>query len=190
MKPSKDPSPSTTIATDEICFYQANDRNYGPLSNFYRRAILFEGVVYPTAEHAYQAGKPRKAEVRSWLMAAPSAALLAMAAEGLDCRDISRDWSSNRFKRMRDVLRAKFTQNRDLTHLLLSTGNSRLVETPKTQTPVNRIWGEVNGAGANMLGKLLMEIRDELKSDLARPWNDRMPALLTHPSAGGLARVA
>ncbi len=149
---------------DEVRFYRANEKSYGPLSNLFRRSVTFEGATYPTAEHAYQAGKARTRAVREWLMAAPTPALLAMAAHGLYYWDISPDWSRKKFERMRSVLRAKFTQHSDLAELLLSTGHARLVETPTTDSPLNRTWGEVKGVGENMLGKLLMEVREELRS--------------------------
>jgi len=148
---------------DEIGFYRANEKHHGCLSNLFRREIEFEGVVYPTAEHAYQAGKARRPEVRDWLMAAPSPALLAMAAHGLYHWDIAPGWSKTKFDRMRAILREKFTQHQDLNELLLSTGDKRLVEMPRTDNPTNRLWGEVNGQGKNMLGNLLMEVREELQ---------------------------
>ena len=67
----------------EIRFYRANERPYGVFSNLFRRPIVFEGEVFPTAEHAYQAGKARRPEVRAWLLGAPTPSLLAMAAHGL-----------------------------------------------------------------------------------------------------------
>lgn len=148
---------------DEIGFYRANEKPHGCLSNLFRREIEFEGVIYPTAEHAYQAGKARRPEVRDWLMAAPSPALLAMAAHGLYHWDVAPGWSKTKFDRMRAILREKFTQHQDLNELLLSTGDKRLVEMPRTDNPTNRLWGEVNGQGKNMLGNLLMEIREELQ---------------------------
>jgi len=149
----------------EICFYRANEKPYGPLSNLYRRSISFEGEVFATSEHAYQAGKARKPAVRKWLMEAPSPALLAMAAHGLYYWDVSPGWSKTKFDRMRAVLFAKFTQHEDLKALLLSTGDARLVETATVDNEVNRLWGEVNGLGKNMLGVLLMELRDKLRSE-------------------------
>ncbi len=147
----------------DIPFYRANEKPYGVFSNLFRRAMVFEGREYPTAEHAYQAGKARKEAVREWILSAPSPSLVAMAAHGLYTWDITPDWSRTKFDRMRNVLRAKFTQHEDLKELLLSTGEARLVEVGRTDNLVNRTWGEVNGKGSNMLGVLLMEVREEIK---------------------------
>jgi len=153
----------------DIKFYRANERPYGAFSNLYRIPVELDGEVYPTAEHAYQAGKPRKPEVRKWLMSAPSPALLAMAAHGLYYWDVMPGWSTTKFDRMRRVLRAKFAQHEDLKALLLDTGNARLVEAATVDSEVNRLWGEVNGLGKNMLGMLLMELREQLRGeDVAR----------------------
>jgi len=72
----------TNTELKEVRFYRASEKPYGAFSNLYRREIEFEGERFPTSEHAYQAGKARKPEVRKWLMNAPSPALLAMAAHG------------------------------------------------------------------------------------------------------------
>lgn len=148
---------------NEIRFYRASEKPFGAFSNLYRREIEFEGETFATSEHAYQAGKPRKPAVRKWLMDAPSPALLAMAAHGLYYWDVAPGWSTSKFDRMRAVLRAKFTQHPDLLELLLGTGEARLVEAATVDSEVNRLWGEVNGVGRNMLGELLMELRAELR---------------------------
>ena len=152
----------------EIRFYRANEEPYGVFSNLLKREIVFEGVTYPTAEHAYQAGKPRREAVRTWLLAAPTPALLAMAAHGLYWWDIRSDWSKIKFERMKQILRAKFTQHDDLRQVLLITGEARLVESATVDNAVNRLWGEVNGHGKNMLGKILMDLRAELRLEAAQ----------------------
>lgn len=159
----------TQNIASEIRFYRANERPYGAFSNLYRREFEFEGEVFPTAEHAYQAGKARKPEVRAWLLSAPSPALLAMAAHGLYYWDISQGWSTKKFDRMKRVLRAKFSQHDDLKRLLLETGDTRLVESATVDSAVNRLWGEVNGVGKNKLGLLLMEVRAELRDSNSKP---------------------
>lgn len=153
---------------NEIRFYRASEKPYGAFSNLYRRPIEFEGEVFATSEHAYQAGKARKPEVRRWLMEAPSPSLLAMAAHGLYYWDVAPGWSKFKFDRMRKVLAAKYTQHDDLRSLLLSTGEHQLIESATVDNDVNRLWGEVNGVGQNMLGKMLMDLRSEMRNPTNR----------------------
>jgi len=99
--------------------------------------------------------------VRDWILSAPSPALAAMAAHGLYVWDVTPNWAEIKFDRMRRVLRAKFEQHPDLRKMLLSTGKARLVEAGTVNNAVNRLWGEVNGVGQNMLGVMLMDLRAE-----------------------------
>jgi ribA/ribD-fused uncharacterized protein len=145
----------------EIKFYRSNERPYGIFSNLYPSPVEFEGKLYPTAEHAYQAGKARKPEVRDWILSAPTPALLAMAAHGLYTWDVTPNWAEIKFSRMRQVLRAKFEQHPNLRAILLGTGQARLVEAGTVNNAVNRLWGEVKGVGQNLLGVMLMELRAE-----------------------------
>lgn len=153
-----------TIA-ERISFYKANEKPYGCFSNLYRRSMEFEGVTYPTAEHAYQAGKARRPEVAAWLLAAPTPSLLAGAAHAMHFWDIAPGWSSNRRERMSRVVLAKFRQHPDLAAVLLGTGTARLVETATVDNEVNRRWGEVNGVGQNWLGLILMDVRSILERE-------------------------
>lgn len=89
-----------------------------------------------------------------------------MAAHGLYTWDVVPDWANIKFDRMRAVLRAKFTQHPDLAEILISTGTKRLVEVGSVNNAVNRLWGEVNGKGKNMLGVMLMELREEISNGL------------------------
>jgi len=161
---------------EAIRFYRANERPYGAFSNLFRRPIQFEGREFPTAEHAYQFGKPRRASVRDWLMAAPSPGLLAMAAHGLYSYDIAPGWSQSKVGRMHDVLRAKFGQHDDLRDLLLSTGDAELIESATVDNEVNRFWGQVNGVGRNTLGCLLMAVRTEF-ADSRHTLSDLPPSV-------------
>lgn len=149
--------------TVEIKFYRSNEKPYGVFSNLYPSPIEFEGKSFPTAEHAYQAGKARRPEVRDWILSAPSPALAAMAAHGLYTWEVTPQWSQTKFDRMRKVLRAKFEQHPELREILAKTGAARLVEAGRVNNAVNKLWGEVNGVGQNMLGVMLMELRAELQ---------------------------
>lgn len=160
--------PPHDVQDDAIRFYRANEKPYGAFSNLYPRQIDFEGRTYPTSEHAYQAGKASKPAVRDWILNAPSPSLAAMAAHGLYVWDVVPNWTQIKFDRMRAVLRAKFDQHADLKALLLSTGNTRLVEAGTVSNAVNRLWGEVDGKGENTLGVMLMELRSEYAKPRAK----------------------
>lgn len=74
---------------------------------------------------------------------------------------IRKDWESVKDDIMRTAVRLKFSQNEDMKQLLLSTGDAVLVEHTKN----DRYWGDGgDGRGRNMLGKILMEIREELRN--------------------------
>ena len=65
---------------------------------------------------------------------------------------------------MYKALIAKFTQHEDLKEQLIATGNSFLVE----HTKRDKYWGDGGDGGndtkgRNMLGKLLVRVRNELK---------------------------
>lgn len=165
-----------TAAASEIRFYRANEKPYGAFSNLFQRPIEFEGITYPTSEHAYQAGKARKPAVRDWILSAPTPALAAMAAHGLYVWDVVLDWATIKFDRMRAVLRAKFDQHADLRELLLSTGDAKLVEAGTVNNAVNRLWGEVDGKGENMLGVMLMELRADYSQKPAQTTKSKTSA--------------
>jgi len=142
-----------------IKFYRARGKN-GFLSNLYKKPIIFEDREFLCSEYPFQFGKIKDPEVREWVMLCPKPHILAGLAHSLLSWDIVEDWSKIRFDRMLDVLRAKFSDP-DLKEKLLNTGDSILIEDSKT----DGIWGiGKSGKGKNMLGKLLMKVRDELNN--------------------------
>ncbi len=147
---------ANSIEGQEIIKFYRADREYGFLSNLYKKPIIFEGKEFPTGEHAYQYGKFKDDEVREWAMKTPKPHLLSILAHGLFSWDIVANWSKIKVNRMYNVLKVKFTDN-DLMEKLLNTGRSILIENSKTDS----FWGiGRRGKGKNMLGKLLMEIRE------------------------------
>lgn len=139
----------------EIRFYRAIGLN-GFLSNLWRCPVPFESRMFDSAEHAYQFGKPRRRVVSEHLVLADTPALVAFYAHALPPWEIRPDWSAVKIDRMRAVLAAKFSQNRDLLRRLLETGEAQLLETSKTDA----FWGMgARGRGRNMLGRLLMDLR-------------------------------
>lgn len=125
------------------------------LSNFYPCTIVLDGVTYSSAEAAFQAQKdPSRKEEFAKMSAAEA------KAAGRKVKMDVYEWNEGRRdEAMRRVLKAKFDQNIGLAADLAATGGAKLVEGNQHG---DRYWGTVNGVGANMLGTMLMEIRDQL----------------------------
>lgn len=78
-------------------------------------------------------------------------------------KPLRKDWESVKDQIMRKAVLAKFTQHDDLQELLLSTGDAKLVE----HTTNDSYWGDgSDGSGKNMLGRILMEVREQLRLQL------------------------
>jgi ribA/ribD-fused uncharacterized protein len=153
---SQSTQPATTQASpDKIAEFQGE---YRFLSNFWPAEIVYEGITYPTAEHAYQAAKTLDVEQRKKIAALPTPAEAKTAGRALKLRD---DWETAKFTVMEEVVRYKFTHHPELGAKLLATGGHLLEE---GNTWGDRVWGVYQGQGENRLGKILMKVRDELRS--------------------------
>ncbi|MCP3063011.1 NADAR family protein [Myxococcus sp. K38C18041901] len=145
--------------SDVIRFYSVTDA-HGWCSNFAPYPIKLGGRTWPTSEHYFQARKFEFPEDQEALRQARTPMLAARMGRDRK-RKLRRDWESIKVSVMREAVRAKFTQHEDLTRLLLETGDARLVE----HTDQDDFWGDGgDGRGKNMLGRILMEIRQELRA--------------------------
>jgi len=141
----------------EIEFYRV-DEEYGCFSNFSPHPIILDGTKWRTSEHYFQAQKFLDDEIVMQIM---------MAEMPKDAADLGRsrslplrkDWENIKDRVMHKAVKAKFEQHFDIRELLLSTGSSLIVE----HTPSDSYWGDGgDGSGKNTLGRILMEVREEL----------------------------
>lgn len=132
------------------------------LSNFYPINITIKEKLWLTSEHMYMACKTRSPihQENTRLMATPGQA--KRYARKVTLRD---DWDTVKFDVMLRILRHKFTLNQECHDKLLSTGDIGLIEGNFWH---DNIWGNCSCpkcksiVGANHLGKLLMQVRNEL----------------------------
>jgi len=143
-----------------IYFYSTRTA-YGAFSNFSPHAIACKGVRWPTTEHYFQAqkfaGTPHEEAIRQ--AKTPKQA----AQMGRDrTRPLRADWEAVKDEIMREAVRLKFRMHPDLRQLLLDTGDEEIIE----HAPGDYYWGcGADGSGKNMLGKILMEVRAELRAE-------------------------
>lgn len=148
-----------------IYFYSTTD-SYGCFSNFSAHGFQLDGKYWKTSEHYFQAkkfaGTPHEHEIRA--AKTPKQA----AQMGRDRkRPLRKDWESVKDNIMRRAIRAKFETHADIRAILLNTGDAPIVE----NAPGDYYWGcGQDGTGKNMLGKILMEVRDALR--IAEPQSE------------------
>lgn len=134
---------------------------YAFLSNFYPAPIHWEGICYPTVEHAFQAAKTNNIAIRQRIARAKSAAeAKRLGGRRGIIKDFNQSaWNQRRLVVMVELLYLKFATPH-LRDRLLATGDAQLVE---ANSWGDRYWGESPlGNGCNHLGKLLMHIRANL----------------------------
>lgn len=117
----------------------------------------FEGIKYPTNEHFYQAMK-FPVELRAKIAAHPSKGLKSYCRtlQGFD----SASWDKVKDEVMMQGLKYKFSLPR-YKELLQLTEDEELIERNWWK---DTYWGVCEGIGSNMLGKMLMQIREESRT--------------------------
>lgn len=143
---------------ETINFYSTLGQ-YGCFSNFSRHPIVIEGKTWPTSEHYFQSQKFAGTKYEGQVMKALSPSIAAKIGRDRNL-PLRKDWEEVKDEVMRTAVRAKFKQHSSIQKVLVSTGDAILVE----HTERDKYWGDGgDGSGKNMLGKILMEIRKELK---------------------------
>ncbi|MCC7447236.1 MAG: NADAR family protein [Anaerolineae bacterium] len=140
-------------------YFYSTQGEYGCFSNFSRHGFDLDGAYWPTSEHYFQAqkfvGTPHVEDVRN-AKTPKEAAKIGRD----DKRPLRTDWEQVKDDVMRRAVLRKFETHADIRAILLSTGDEELVE----NSPTDRYWGcGKDGTGKNVLGKILVEVRDILR---------------------------
>lgn len=150
------------LDTDKQVFFYEQDHYY--LSNFSAFRMRWDGVDFDTSEHAYHWEKFKIAGVDT----SPIGRLIYGARSAHEAFKIAEahkgerraDWDAVKVDIMRRILREKARQHEYVRRKLLQTGDRELIENSWRDPYWG--WGP-NRDGQNMLGKLWMEVRAELR---------------------------
>ncbi len=141
----------------KIPYYESS---YFVFSNFSPHAILYKGVLYPTAEHAFHAAKFDDKKIKEEIRLAGSP--LVAYELGKKYKSLRKaDWDAIKVEVLRDILVEKVHQHEEVMQTLIGTGEEEIVE----DNPNDDFWGNgKDGNGQNHAGKILMDIRSTLKT--------------------------
>lgn len=141
-----------------VRFYE---HDFYVLSNFSAFTLVWKGIRFDTSEAAYHWEKfdGCDQEVQDMILEAPSAHAAFKIAESQ--RIVRRaDWDEIKVDVMHRILRSKAEQHEYVRRKLLATGDRELVE----DSWRDDFWGwGPNRDGKNMLGRLWMQVRSELR---------------------------
>jgi ribA/ribD-fused uncharacterized protein len=152
----------TALAKNSISKFSGD---WAFLSNFAPIVADWEGILYPTAEHAFQAAKTDNEHQRFRIYQATTPKRAKLLGRSVDLRS---DWEEGfKLVAMEHVVTSKFTLFEDKKTMLLSTNGAELVEGNYWH---DNFWGNCycgrnsscTYGGKNHLGKILMKVREEI----------------------------
>ena len=141
-----------------VYFYDVNENPYGCFTNFSKHGFELDSDWWKTSEHYFQAQKFAGTPNFDVIRLLPTPRETFNTAHTLN-HLVRADWQQVRVDVMRRAVRRKFEFNPEIRSVLCSTGEALLVE----DSPTDNFWGRgTDGQGQNMLGKILMDVRDHL----------------------------
>lgn len=127
---------------------------YRFLSNFWLADFEYEGKIWPSVEHCYQAHKTKCFDAREKIRSLKTPSEAKRKGRKLKVRE---DWDSIKLDLMEEIVTQKFVQNESLFAKLMQTKPMQIIEENYWG---DTYWGVCKGKGENHLGKILMKIRD------------------------------
>ena len=150
--------------------------DYRFLSNFHLCDVYFEGMLYPSSEHAYMASKSTNYYERAEFSYYPPSrqdklGLYQPPKNPISCKEarnlgqtiaLRPNWEEIKYDMMLAIVFDKFWRNKDIQKKLIDTGDRYLEETNHWN---DTYWGFSwqKNVGQNKLGKILMKVRECLK---------------------------
>lgn len=151
------------IRNDVVSFYKT-DEEFGLLSNMKgRQNILINNLWFTSSEAIYQSLKfPSNREIQIKI-ASEKSPILAKRIATHNINYMRSDWDKIKNNVMRLSIRIRCLQSQDFFDLLIATNPRPIVEISRKDTYWGTILKEPNALnGKNILGRLLMELRDEI----------------------------
>ena len=133
------------------------DGDFFFLSNFFPHSIMYMGKIWKTSEHAFQGAKTLDESEQETIRRQITPGQAKRKGRKITLRP---DWENIKVSVMREILKIKFSDP-VLAQMLLDTGDNELIEGNDWG---DTFYGRVNGVGENWLGRILMEIREELRN--------------------------
>lgn len=145
------------VTDTEVFFYTPRFYAFDNMSAF---SVTIWGKTFMTSEHAYQWKKfsVSHPEIAEEIFNATSANMTKKISNA-HAGEVMPEWHQQKEEIMEEIVRAKLAQHEKVRALLIESGIREIIE----NSPTDSFWGIADGSGQNVLGKLWMKLRNELK---------------------------
>lgn len=134
-------------------------------SPYTAHAIELDGVVYPTVEHAYQCLRYDDGEIIKEILSARSPVKAWEVSSKYKHLQIP-TFRDHKLETMKMLMHAKADQHEEVKKALFDSGDIQIVKHIMTYPPGDGFWDDgEHGEGLNHMGRLWMDIREELKNN-------------------------
>ena len=161
---------------DKTAAFCKVDEPWGILSNFGRTPLVVDGVTFDCSEKLFQVMKFADTQSRKAVFEAKGQTMKMKAKHQEKAGTVRPDWGEIIVDAMKFCLMQKYTQSEDFCKELERSRGLFIVEDQTTFPKKNPdTWGaKLSGDGTeyigpNLMGRLLMELRDNGKLDYALP---------------------
>ncbi|MDQ5953206.1 MAG: N-glycosidase YbiA, partial [Patescibacteria group bacterium] len=132
-------------------------------SPYTSHAIKIDGVLYPTVEHAYQCLRYEDPNIIKEILSATSP-MKAWEVSSKYKHLQKPDFKPHKREIMKKLMKAKADQHDEVKKALIDSGDIQIVKHITTYPPGDGYWDDgENGEGLNEMGKIWMEIREEIR---------------------------
>ena len=138
---------------------------YTYFSPYTGHALIIDGVIFPTLEHAYQCKRYTDTNIIEEIRQATSAVKaweISTKYKRLQIPEFKDE--EYKLKVMKELMELKAAQHEDVRKVLIDSGDLKIVKHIVSGPPGDGFWDDgEDGEGLNHIGRIWMEIREKLK---------------------------
>ena len=165
---------------DRTIFFSSADGEWGILGNFGRTPLVLDEVTFPCAESVFQIMKFSDTEARRSILLLKGQHIKMRAKHYEKVIGVRPEWKSILVDVLKFCLMTKYAQSEAFRAELARTGDRFIVEMqPNSKKPADTYSAKLSPdgltwSGPNLMGRLLMELRDKGKLDYCLPEDVKM----------------
>ncbi len=148
---------------NNIIYIQSTQQENGFLNTFFKieNGFIVDGLSYNSSEHFFQSKKFEYSDPCYFetVRTSPSSNKAHQLGNTRNGGILRPDWDAVKFDVMYQANFEKFSQNEELRKMLIDTGDKKISQLSNN----DKFWSVTPNGGKDLLGKILMNIRETLK---------------------------